>query len=147
MGKKVFLLFLLMLTGSIVSAQTNSKNNPFILFTGLVLTSDSLQPIPYVAVRSSRRGLIGYSDENGYFDVVVKRGDTIEFQQMEKVSTSHVVPDTLKASRYNVVKLMTQDTIHLAAIFIRALPPNHYFITSLLQKTYQMMPWKGPEKT
>jgi len=134
MGKKVLLLFLLMVTGSIVSAQTNSKKNPFVLFTGLVLTSDSLQPIPYVAVRSSRRGLIGYSDENGYFDVVVKRGDTIEFQQMEKVSTSHVVPDTLKASRYNVVKLMTQDTIHLAAIFIRALPPKSLFYHEFVTK-------------
>jgi len=134
MRKRFVLIFLMLLLGKSASAQSDGRKNPFVLFTGLVLTSDSLQPIPFVAVRSSRRGLIGYSDENGYFDVIVKRGDTIEFQQMEKVSTSHVVPDTLKASRYNVVKLMTQDTIHLAAIFIRALPPKSLFYHEFVTK-------------
>jgi hypothetical protein len=115
-----------------VSAQS-SKSNPYILFTGLVLTSDSLKPIPYVNIRSSRRGLIGYTDISGYFDVVVKRGDTIFFQQIEKVASWHIVPDTLTGNRYNVVKLLTQDTIHIPAIFIRALPLktlfNHEFVT------------------
>lgn len=134
MRKRIVLIFLMLLIGKFSLAQSDGRKNPFVLFTGLVLTSDSLQPIPFVAVRSSRRGLIGYSDENGYFDVVVKRGDTIEFQQMEKVSTSHVVPDTLKASRYNVVKLMTQDTIHLSAIFIRALPPKSLFYHEFVTK-------------
>jgi hypothetical protein len=116
-----------------LKAQTPKKDNPFILFTGLVLTSDSLRPIPFVNIRSSRRGLIGYTDINGYFDVVVKRGDTILFQQIEKLSSWHVVPDTLVGNRYSVVKLMTQDTVHLPAIFIRALPLkslfNHEFVT------------------
>lgn len=116
-----------------LKAQTPKKDNPFILFTGLVLTSDSLRPIPFVNIRSNRRGLIGYTDINGYFDVVVKRGDTILFQQIEKLSSWHVVPDTLIGNRYNVVKLMTQDTIHLPAIFIKALPLkslfNHEFVT------------------
>ena len=76
------LLLIIGFTSQILSAQgPQKKKNPFILFTGLVLTSDSLKPIPFVNIRSSRRGLIGYSDLNGYFDVVVKRGDTIYFQQ------------------------------------------------------------------
>lgn len=131
-------LTLIFLLGSfffpkIAHAQTPKKENQFILFTGLVLTSDSLKAIPFVNIRSNRRGLIGYTDINGYFDVVVKRGDTILFQQIEKVGSWHVVPDTLMGNRYSVVKLLTQDTVHLPAIFIRALPLkslfNHEFVS------------------
>lgn len=118
---------------NLVKAQPGKEKNPFILFTGLVLTSDSLKPIPFVNIKSNKRGLIGYTDYAGHFDVVVKKGDTIYFSLVEKVGSSHLVPDTLTGNRYNVVKLMTQDTIHIPAIFIRALPLktlfNHEFVT------------------
>jgi hypothetical protein len=105
----------------------SENNNPYILLTGLVLTSDSLKPIPYVTIKNNRRGLIGYTDDYGHFDVVVRRGDTIWFLQAEKVSSMHVIPDTLTQSRYHVVKLMVQDTISLPVIFIRALPLKSMF--------------------
>lgn len=116
------------------TAQSVKKGqNHFILFTGLVLTTDSLKPIPFVNIRSHRRGLIGFSDINGYFDVVVKKGDTIFFEQIEKKGSWHVVPDTLTGNRYNVVKLLTQDTGYISDIFIRALPLKslfaHEFVT------------------
>lgn len=110
------------------TAQSVKKGqNHFILFTGLVLTTDSLKPIPFVNIRSHRRGLIGFSDINGYFDVVVKKGDTIYFEQIEKKGSWHVVPDTLTGNRYNVVKLLTQDTGYISDIFIRALPLKTLF--------------------
>ncbi|MBL7813041.1 MAG: hypothetical protein JNL57_12535 [Bacteroidetes bacterium] len=114
-------------------AQVQENPNPYILFTGLVLTSDSLKPIPYVSIRNHRRGLIGYTDVYGHFDVVVRKGDTIWFTQAEKITSWHIVPDTLTGNRYNVVKLMVQDTIDIPVIFIRALPIksmfNHEFVT------------------
>lgn len=109
-------------------------NNPYILFTGLVLTSDSLKPLPYVTIKNQRRGMIGYTDLYGHFDVVVRKGDTIWFTQAEQVTSWHIIPDTLTASKYHVVKLMVQDTINLPIIFIRALPLksmfDHEFVTS-----------------
>lgn len=109
------------------AAQSKSEN-PYILFTGLVLTADdSLRALPYVTIKNNRRGLIGYTDENGHFDVVVKKGDTIWFTQAEKISEWHVIPDTLTANKYHVVKLMAQDTIDLPVIFIRALPLKTMF--------------------
>ncbi|MBS3915017.1 MAG: carboxypeptidase-like regulatory domain-containing protein [Bacteroidetes bacterium] len=102
--------------------------NPYILFTGLVLTADdSLRALPYVAIKNNRRGLIGYTNEVGHFDVVVKKGDTIWFTQAEKISEWHVIPDTLTANKYHVIKLMAQDTIDLPVIFIRALPLKTMF--------------------
>lgn len=134
---KKYIVFILILAAvicpNISQAQPGKEKNPFILFTGLVLTADSLKPIPFVNIRSNKRGLIGYTDYAGHFDVVVKKGDTIYFSLVEKVGSSHLVPDTLSGNRYNVVKLMSQDTIHIPAIFIRALPLktlfNHEFVT------------------
>ena len=88
----LFCVFSIWSIQSVHAQGPKKKKSSYILFTGLVLTSDSLKPIPYVNIRSNRRGLIGYSDVNGYFDVVVKRGDTIFFEQVEKVSSYHVVP-------------------------------------------------------
>jgi len=127
-----YLVLLLLLASSFSSkegaAQSVKKGqNHFILFTGLVLTTDSLKAIPFVNIRSHRRGLIGFSDINGYFDVVVKKGDTIFFEQVEKKGSWHVVPDTLTGNRYSVVKLLTQDTGYISDIFIRALPLKTLF--------------------
>lgn len=108
-------------------ASAQKKDDPFILFTGLVLTSDSLKPIPYVGISSNRKGLLGYTDLLGHFDIVVRKGDTLWFTQAEKVSSWHIIPDTLTANRYNVVKTMVQDTIDIPVIFIRALPSKVFF--------------------
>jgi hypothetical protein len=129
------ILFLLIVFSKTQSLKAQSQGNPntYILFTGLVLTSDSLKPIPFVSIKNNRRGMIGYTDLFGHFDIVVKKGDTIWFSQAEKVSSWSVVPDTLAGTRYNVVKLLVQDTIDIPVIFIRALPIksmfDHEFVT------------------
>jgi len=109
------------------NAKAQKNNNPYILFTGLVLTSDSLKPIPYVSIKSSRRGLAGYSDLLGHFDIVALKGDTLWFTQAEKTASWHVIPDTLTSNRYNIIKTMVQDTIDIPVIFIRALPSKSFF--------------------
>ncbi len=110
-----------------------TPSNPYILFTGLVLTSDSLKAIPYVVIKNSRLGMIGHTDKSGYFSVIVRKGDTIDFMQIEQKPSRHIVPDTLSTTRYHVVKLMVQDTLTLPAIFIRAMPLktmfDHAFLT------------------
>lgn len=129
MRNKLLFAILLLLFGNIskLRAQPGKENNPYILFTGLVLTSDSLQAIPYVTIKTQRRGMIGYTDIYGHFEVVVKKGDTIYFSQVEQTPSYSIVPDTLTASKYSVVKLMVQDTVTMDAIFIHAMPLKSLF--------------------
>ncbi|MEN9318546.1 MAG: hypothetical protein RL712_1116, partial [Bacteroidota bacterium] len=58
------LVLMLAFCGSLnpLKAQPGKESNPYILFTGLVLTSDSLKPIPFVNIRTPKRGLIGFTD-------------------------------------------------------------------------------------
>jgi hypothetical protein len=129
MRNKLLFAILLLLFGNIskLQAQPGKENNPYILFTGLVLTSDSLQAIPYVTIKTQKRGMIGYTDVYGHFEVVVKKGDTIYFSEVEQSPSYSIVPDTLTASKYSVVKLMVQDTVTMDAIFIHAMPLKSLF--------------------
>jgi hypothetical protein len=127
-------LIVLLGSNTIAKAQPGKENNPYILFTGLVLTSDSLKPIPFVNIRTPKRGLIGYTDYLGHFDVVVKKGDTILFNQVEQEPSWHIVPDSLQGNRFSIIKLMVQDTISIPAIFIRALPLKALFENEFVTK-------------
>lgn len=121
-------------TGQIVTDTIKEVKKPkYIVFTGLVLTSDSLKAIPWVRIRSQQRGRIGYTDEWGHFDVIVKQGDSVYFELSEKRAELHIIPDTLTDPKYQVVKLMVQDTFSFPMIFIHAMPPkslfDYYFVT------------------
>ncbi len=111
-----------------------NPNNPYILFTGLVLTSDSLKVIPYVIIRNSKLGMLGHSDQSGYFNVIVRQGDTVEFIQIEQKPVRHIVPDTLTNSRYHVITLMVQDTLTLPTIYIRAMPLKSLFDNTFVKQ-------------
>lgn len=99
----------------------------YIIFSGLVVTSDSLRGIPWVLVRSKQRGRLGYSDEWGHFTVIVRQGDSILFEQTNKESELHVIPDTLTDPKYQVVKVMVEDTFSSPTIYIHAMPPKSLF--------------------
>lgn len=115
--------------------KANGKPRPkYIVFSGIVVTSDSLMGIPWVLIRSEQRGRLGYSDDWGHFSVVVRPGDSIYFEQLEKSTEMHVIPDTLTDSRYQVIKVMVQDTVSFPVIVIHALPPrsllDYYFLNT-----------------
>lgn len=99
----------------------------YIVFSGIIVTSDSLMGIPWVLIRSQQRGRLGYSDDWGHFSVIVKPGDSVYFEQLEKYTEMHIVPDTLTDPRYQVVKVMVQDTVSMPTIIIHALPPKTLF--------------------
>jgi len=132
------LLLFLVLIGSAkpVASQPMKPNpsNPYILFTGLVLTSDSLKAIPYVVIRNSRLGMLGHTDHSGYFNVIVRKGDTVDFIQIEQKPVRHIVPDTLNSTRYHVVTLMVQDTLTLPTIYIRAMPLKTLFDNTFVKQ-------------
>ncbi len=110
-----------------VNAQKRIPKDQYILYTGLVLTSDSLKPIPFVAVRHCKRGLVAYSDYLGHFAIAVKQGDTIYFEDIETKTNMHIIPDTLKYAKYYTVKLMVRDTVSLPTVFIHAMPMRSLF--------------------
>lgn len=96
-------------------------------FSGLILTGDSLVPVPFATiwVKNTRRGTI--SDFDGFFSIAVRESDTLRFTSVGFEEVIYVVPDTLTSSRYSTIQLMTSDTIHLAETIIFPWPTREQF--------------------
>ena len=98
-----------------------------IQFSGLVVTGDSLAPVPYttVWVKNTRRGTI--TDFYGFFSIAVYERDTLRFSSVGFKDVSYVVPDTLSQSRYSAIQIMSQDTIYLTETVIYPWPTREQF--------------------
>ncbi len=98
-----------------------------IQFSGLVVTGDSLAPVPYttVLVKNTRRGTI--TDYFGFFSIAVHELDTLRFSSVGFKEVYYVVPDTLTQRRYSAIQVMTRDTIYLAETMIYPWPTREQF--------------------
>lgn len=98
-----------------------------IQFSGMLLSSDSLVPIPFANVFVKGRPYGTYSNMEGYFSFVARKGDTVIFNHVEFEKSSFVIPDTLTDHKYSIVKLLTQDTIYYPGVYVVAMPNRMLF--------------------
>lgn len=110
-----------------LSAQSRNTTRDVVQFSGLVLTGDSLAPVPYTTVwlMNSRRGTI--TDFFGFFSLAVQEQDTLRFSAVGFKDFYYVIPDTLTQRRYSAIQVMTRDTIYLAETLIYPWPTREQF--------------------
>ena len=76
---------------------------------GVVVTSDSLTELAYTTVSNKNTGRATISDYNGFFTMVVFPGDTLVFQNYGFITSSYIIPDSLKSDSYSIVHMMIND--------------------------------------
>lgn len=127
-------LLLLWFQSSLLHAQTNNApqkstttNNNLVQLSGIVIDAETSQPILYAAVnnRRTRRGEL--CDENGYFSLVVQKGDSVRFSAVGYVTAILVVPTDLQKDSYSVIKKMKRDNIVLPEATIYPYPKPYEF--------------------
>jgi len=108
-----------------LSAQ--DKKRQLVQFSGIVVTGDSLVPIPYtnISVKGTYRGTV--TDFYGFFSFVARANDTIVFSSVGFKPASYVIPDTLTTNRYSLIQVMTTDTIVLMETVIYPWPTPEQF--------------------
>ncbi len=117
-----FLVLLILLcipwTGRSQQVQSVDDNSKLVQFSGMTITADSLNPVPYAKIVDliSHRGTT--SDVNGYFSFVAHKNDTVIFTALGFKPASFVIPDTITKQRYSLIQLMSSDTLTLAAAYI-----------------------------
>lgn len=126
--KVLFLFALVLLCGKSALAQQDPDNN-LVQFSGMVLdgTDADLIPVPFTNVIVKGKGRGTYSDFNGFFSIVVEKGDTIEFSAVGYKSVFFGIPTNLKDNRYSLVQLMTRDTINLPETVVFPWPSKEHF--------------------
>lgn len=120
------LLFVLIIFSLCAEAQDDDE--PCVVqFSGLVVTGDSLTPVPFTTVFRTRdeRGTI--TDNLGFFSIPAYAGDTIKFSSVGYLAAKYVIPDSLSTNRYNMVQVMRRDTVQLETTFIYPWPTKERF--------------------
>lgn len=113
------------------SAQRDPQR-PLVQFSGVVVTGDSLLPVPFaqIATVGSYRGTV--SDVFGYFSFVAQVGDTLGFAAVGFKRDWFVVPDTVKESKYSMIHVMHPDTILLDPVMVTPWPSKEQFAQAFL---------------
>jgi hypothetical protein len=108
-------------------AQTRVDTVQLIQLSGVVVNEEDLNPLPYTTLydRTQRRGVI--SDYYGFFSTVVMPGDTLLFSSFGFKTSTYVVPDTLKESRYSIIHVMQKDTVNLPEVTVYPWPSREDF--------------------
>jgi len=101
----------------------------FVQFSGVVLTEENNEPIPIpfvnIAIWGTNRGT--YTDFDGFFSLVAKKGDTISFSAIGFKSVEFVIPDTLQQDRYTVYQVLSKDTFLLPETVVYPWPSKEHF--------------------
>ncbi len=122
----LFLFFLLIYMP--LSAQVSDP----VQFSGIVVTSDSLQPVPFthIIIKGTSKGTI--SDFYGFFSFVARPGDVVIFSAVGFKRGYYKIPDTLSTDHYTMFQVMQTDTIYLPETVIYPWPSPSQFKNAFL---------------
>jgi len=128
----IFHGFFLCLIFMNINSSAQSIDEDLIQFSGIVVSQDSLQPVPFAAVmvKNTNRGTT--SDFYGYFSFVAKKGDTIVFSSLGYKNSEFYVSDSLKGSHYSLIHKMEADTVELDPVDIYPWPTPDQFKEAFL---------------
>ncbi|TNE53288.1 MAG: carboxypeptidase-like regulatory domain-containing protein [Bacteroidetes bacterium] len=131
MMRVLFLSSILLLTSALFGQEKDSVR--LIQLSGVVVSSDSLEQLPFTTVydRGSKRGTV--ADYYGFFSMVVFPGDTLMFSYYGYKTSSFIVPDTLTDNRYSIIHMMHQDTINLPTVTVYPWPSREDFARAFLE--------------
>lgn len=112
-----------------IGAKAQNIDSTLVQLSGLVVdgSQEEMASVPYANIYVKGAGRGTYTDFSGFFSIVVRQGDTIQFSSIGYENATLVVPDTLTNQRYSIVQLMTQDTINLPTAVIFPWPSRDHF--------------------
>lgn len=124
---KLSTILFLLFASTFVQLLTAQNNKDLIQLSGVVVSTDSLQPIPFtnIFVKHTRHGTI--SDYYGYFSFVAQKGDTLVFSELGFARAEFIIPDSLSTNRYSLIQLMKHDTIWLQESVVFPWPTKEQF--------------------
>lgn len=108
------------------------KEKKLIQFSGVVVSADSLVPVPFVniIIKGTNHGTV--SDYYGYFSFVAQESDIINFSALGYKASRFAIPDSMKENRYSLIQVMNSDTVMLKESVIYPWPTREQFKKAFL---------------
>ncbi|MBT6029459.1 MAG: hypothetical protein HOH13_04085, partial [Crocinitomicaceae bacterium] len=112
-----------------------SKNDSthYIQFSGFVIDSDSLIPVPYAGIYNKSRKSGRLADLYGYFSIVAAPGDLIRFTSVSYKDSYLTIPDTITNDKYTMYFMMETDTFLIQPVYIYPWPSKEEFAQAFLE--------------
>ncbi len=132
--RNIIIVFaLLTIFPCVLRAQQDENDNDLVQFSGVVVTADSLNPVPFshILIEGERRGTM--ADYYGFFSFVAEKGDTIVFSAVGFNKVKYVLPDTLSSNRYSLIQVMQVDTVTLSETVIYPWPTVDQFKQAFIE--------------
>ena len=131
-----FLITISLVSMCLLTKQSQAQdtiNKDLVQFSGVMVTADSLTPVPlaHIIVKNSARGTV--SDYNGYFSFVARKNDTVTFSAIGYKKQLFIIPDTITNNRYSIFQVMANDTIYLSETIIYPWPTKEQFREAFLK--------------
>lgn len=121
-------------THKTVHANSLKAEKRLIQLSGVVVSSDSLDQMPYATIFDKTVGRGTVADYFGFFSMVVEPGDTILFSYLGHEESSFIVPDTLKDARYSIIHMMNVDTVNfLPEVVVYPWPSREAFAKAFVE--------------
>lgn len=130
--KNFLLAILVLLILQTAGSSQKLQKNDLVQFSGVVVTGDSLQPVPFtgIMIKSTFRGTV--SDYYGFFSFVARIRDTVEFSAIGFKKISFIIPDTLTDNRCSLIQMLKRDTIQLPEARVFPWPSKEQFKDAFL---------------
>lgn len=112
------------------TARQSLNDSTLVQFSGVVVGEqgqDTISPIPFANIYIPESGRGTYTNLDGFFSIVARQGDIIEFSAIGFKKVEFVIPDTLTTNRYSIVQLLSQDSIILPQATIYPWPSKEHF--------------------
>lgn len=105
----------------------------FIQVSGVVISEIDMAPLSYTTVydKTLKRGVI--ADYYGFFSLVTLPGDTLLFSGYSFITSTYIVPDTLKENRYSIIHMLQKDTINLPTVTVYPWPSREDFARAFVE--------------
>jgi hypothetical protein len=127
---RIVLLFCFIVVTNTTYAQPKEKK--LVQFSGVVVSGDSLKPVPFstIVVKKTKRGTM--SDYFGFFSFVAHGGDTLIFSALGYKKARFIIPDSLTNNKYSLIQVLTNDTVLLKETVIYPWPTKEQFKAAFL---------------
>ncbi len=121
-----------LLLGATWSQQDTIALPGVVQVSGMVVTGDSLSPLPFATVYRARDERGTMTDVRGFFSLPALEGDTIRVSSVGYVSDAFVIPEISDEDRFRVVQPLKRDTIALEEAFVYPWPTRERFRSDFL---------------
>ena len=118
---------MLLSTLALAAPFSDSDSTAVVQVSGLVVTGDSLSPLPYCTIFRARDRRGTMTDLRGFFSLPALEGDTLSFSSLGYIEQQVVIPEGGDLHRVNLVQAMSRDTVNMSDAFVYPWPTKERF--------------------